>query len=171
VSARKDADEQAAASLRRLRAELADRPAETDEEWYAPTVRALVRQGRSADEILDYLERTTARRSGFLGSNARTIEGLLAWERTAVRALADELRQSAAPAAEGEPRWRHCEEWSRADFERAVAWDKAHKGRGGKISIGRRCAVSPAKLYRRWQAVAPGEPWPSGNKGPLNRRT
>ena len=137
-------------------------------EWYAPTVRALMQQGRDADEIVKYLEKTTRRRNGF-GANAATIEGLHPWEPGSIRALVDELRK--VTPAEGEPRWQRWQEWTRDDFARAVAWDKEHGGRGGKISIGRRCVVHPSPLYRRWRIVAPGEPWPSGNKGPLNRQT
>lgn len=65
-----------------------------------------------------------------------------------------------------EPAWRRWKEWSRDDFIRAVAWDQAHGGRGGKIAIARRCLVHPSALYRRWRAITDDERWPSGNKGP-----
>lgn len=73
------------------------------------------------------------------------------------------------PRATDEPDWHRPEEWVREDFIRASRWDQAHGGRGGKSSLAFRCSVSPSKLYRRWQAVAPGEPFPSGNKGPSSR--
>jgi len=94
MSGRKHADDLAGASPKRLRDELARQPAEAEaaDEWYAPAVRNLVQQGLSAAEILDYLEKTTRRRHGF-GPTGSEFEGLFLWEQTAVRALADDLRE------------------------------------------------------------------------------
>lgn len=79
----------------------------------------------------------------------------------------DILRNTKVRPAPNEPRWREWHQWTRTDFIRAVAWDKAAGGRGGKKAVADRCYVtSSSSLYRRWQAVAPGEPWPAGNKGP-----
>ena len=67
------------------------------------------------------------------------------------------------------PKRRDVEEWTREDIIREVQLDQAGEGRGGRRRLASRYNVSPSKLYRRWQAVAPGEPWPSGQKGPPNR--
>jgi len=67
------------------------------------------------------------------------------------------------------PTWPEVEDWIREDFFRAVEWDQKQGRRGGKRSLARRFNVSPSKLYRLWRAVSPGEPWPSGQKGPSAR--
>jgi hypothetical protein len=76
------------------------------------------------------------------------------------------LRKLPARSSRNEPSWLGWKNWSRDDFIRAVTWDQAHGGRGGKTAIAHRCLAAPSAVYRGWQAVAPGEPWPAGNKGP-----
>jgi hypothetical protein len=54
--------------------------------------------------------------------------------------------------------------WTREDFIREIERDKEDGGRGGRRSVGTRHFVSPSKLYRRWQAVSPGEPLAFGGE-------
>ena len=64
--------------------------------------------------------------------------------------------------------------WTREDVIAAVEQDKREGGSGSKWRIGNRARTygyDPSAVWRRWEQVRrEGESWPSGNKGPANRR-
>lgn len=116
----------------------------------------------------------TAKRQG-VELTRRDVHYVLFMERKAAAVAAAEQRSTEAQrivkkiVAHPLEAHRDVESWTRTDFIREVQQDQERGGHGGRRSLARRYTVSPSKLYRRWQAVASGEPWPSGQKGPPDR--
>lgn len=83
----------------------------------------------------------------------------------------DALQLAAEERAKPPVDWRDVDKWTREDFIARVEQDKREKRSGSKGSIAERVFLSPTALWRRWERVRhDGEPWPSGNKGPADRR-
>ena len=90
-------------------------------------------------------------------------------ERVLDAAIAGASRRSLDPAM----RWHNADvdSWTRDEFAARIRQDQRDGRTGSKTSIAHRVSMSPTALWRRWEAVRlDGERWPSGKKGPADRR-
>lgn len=92
------------------------------------------------------------------------------WHPFAVSFHMEALKNAIASVAR-RTSWGKPEAWTREDFIHHVTLDLRDGKSGSKRRIAQLVAMSPTALWRLWEKVRrEDEPWPSGRKGPPDRR-